>query len=103
MSIPDLDHIKNVILWISYAEDDIGLARHAMKMPGSRPYRLIAYHAQETEKLTPYAVTARYPGIGEVVTEKEALEALDLASIVRKTIRKALQDDGWMIPGGSMQ
>lgn len=144
MSIPDLDHIEKVILWISYAEDDMGLARYAMKMPGSRPYRLIAYHAQqcaekylkaylvyqdidfpytheigkllklcgshlwieklkETDKLTPYAVTARYPGVGEIVTEKEALEALDLASMVRKTIRKALSDDGWMIPGGSMQ
>ena len=144
MSIPDLDHIEKVILWISYAEDDMGLARYAMKMPGSRPYRLIAYHAQqcaekylkaylvyhdidfpytheigkllklcgihlwieklkETDKLTPYAVTARYPGVDEVVTENEALEALDLASLVRKTIRKALSDDGWMIPGGSVQ
>lgn len=144
MSIPDLDHIENVILWISYAEDDIGLARYAMKMPGSRPYRLIAYHAQqcaekylkaylvyqdtdfpythdigkllklcgshhwieklkETDKLTPYAITARYPGVDEIVTEEEALEALDMASMVRKTIRKALSDDGWMLPGGSMQ
>src|SRR3989304_7318030 len=28
----------------------------------------------ETDKLTPYAVTARYPGVDEIVTENEALE-----------------------------
>ncbi len=47
MSIPDQDHIDKVILWISYAEDDLGLAQFALTMPGSRPYRLIAYHAQQ--------------------------------------------------------
>ncbi len=138
MSIPDIEHIEKVILWISYAEDDMGLAQYAMKMPGSRPYRLIAYHAQqcakkylkayliyqdidfpytheigkllklcgshlwieklkETYKLTPYAVNVRYPGVDEIVTEKEALEALDLASMVRKTIRTALLDEGMNI------
>ena len=47
MNIPDKDHIDRVILWISYAEEDLSLARFALEMPGSRPYRLIAFHAQQ--------------------------------------------------------
>ncbi len=135
MSIPDKDHIDKAILWISYAEDDLGLAHYAMTMPGNRPYRLIAYHAQQcaekylkaymvyhdidfpythdikklldlcgpqtwikeiddAEELTPYAVTARYPGVEEIVTEDEAIQAIKLASAVKKTIRKALANDG---------
>ena len=142
MNIPDQDHIDKVILWISYAEEDLGLANYAMKKSGSRPYRLIAYHAQqcaekylkaylvyhdidfpfthdigkllklsgshirienikEAEELTPYAVTARYPGVDEIVTENEAHQALNLASIVRQTIRKALADEGMTIEEGS--
>jgi HEPN domain-containing protein len=138
MSIPDQDHIENVILWMSYADEDLGLANYAMKMPGSRPYRLIAYHAQqcaekylkaylvyhdidfpythdikkllnlcgsniwiekikEAEELTPYAISARYPGMDEPVTEDEAHHAVDLASKVKKTIGKVLADDGMTI------
>lgn len=144
MNIPDQDHLDKVILWISYAEDDLGLAHYAMTMPGSRPYRLIAYHAQQcaekylkaylvyhdidfpfthdikkllkfcgshtwiekikdAEELTPYAITARYPGVDEIVTENEAHQAVNLASIVRKTIRKALADDGMFIPEDVLQ
>jgi HEPN domain-containing protein len=135
MNIPDQDHIDKVILWISYAEEDLGLAQFALKMPGSRPYRLIAFHAQQcaekylkaymvyhdidfpfthemkkllnycgshrwieeikdAEELTPYAVTARYPGVDEVVTENEAVQAVDIAFKVRNTIRKVLTDEG---------
>lgn len=135
MSIPDKDHLEKVILWISYAEDDLGLAHYALTMPDSRPYRLIAYHAQQcaekylkaylvshdidfpythdigklsklcgshtwiekikdAEELTPYAITARYPGVDEMVTENEAQQAVNLASVVRKTIRKVLADEG---------
>ena len=138
MSIPDQDHIENVILWMSYADEDLGLANYAMKMPGNRPYRLIAYHAQQcAEKylkaymvyhdtdfpythdiqkllnlcgnykwiekikdageLTPYAISARYPGMDEQVTEDEAHHAVDLASNVKKTIRKVLTEDGMTI------
>jgi hypothetical protein len=39
----------------------------------------------------------RYPGVDEIVTEKEALEALNLASMVRKTIRTAFLDEGMNI------
>lgn len=30
MSNPDKDHIENVILWMSYADEDLGLANYAM-------------------------------------------------------------------------
>ena len=46
MSIPDQDHINRVLLWMSYADEDLDLANYAMKMPGIRSYRLIAFHAQ---------------------------------------------------------
>jgi HEPN domain-containing protein len=135
MTIPDKDHIDKVILWISCAEEDLGLAQFALKMPGIRPYRLIAFHAQQcaekylkaylvyhdidfpfthdinkllnfcgsyiwieeikdAEELTPYAVTARYPGVDEVVTENEAVQAVDIAFKVRNTIRKVLTEEG---------
>jgi HEPN domain-containing protein len=135
MSIPDQDHINKVLLWMSYADEDLDLANYALKMPGSRSYRLIAFHAQQcaekflkaylvyydidfpythdirkllklcgnaiwieqiknAEELTPFAVTTRYPMLDEKVTEIEAVEAVNLASMVRKTIRKALLDEG---------
>ena len=80
MSNPDHDHIENVILWMSYADEDLNLANYAMKMPGSRPYRLIAYHAQQCAE--------------KYVTEDEAHHAVYLASNVKKIIRKVLVDDG---------
>lgn len=138
MNLPDQDHLDKVILWISYAEEDLAIAQYTLKMPGSRPHRIIAFHAQQcvekylkaylvyndidfpythnikklldycgshvwieeikrAEELTPYAVTARYPGVDEIVTEDEAIQAVKLASIVRKTIRKVLVDDGMTI------
>ena len=138
MNKPDQDHIDAVILWISYAEEDFGLAKFALKMPSSRPYRLIAFHAQQcaekylkaylvyhdidfpythnikklldlcgshkwveeikgAEELTSYAVTARYPGVDEIVTENEAEQAVDMASVVREIIRKVLIDEGLTI------
>lgn len=138
MSIPDQNHIENVILWMSYADEDFGLANYAMKMPGSSPYRLIAYHAQQcaekylkaylvyhdidfpythdiqkllnlcgshkwiekikdAEELTPYAISSRYTGMDEPVTEDEAHHAVYLASNMKKTIRKILADDGMTI------
>jgi len=143
MSIPDQDHIENVILWMSYADEDLNLANYAMKMPGNRPYRLIAYHSQQcaekylkaylvyhdidfpythdiqkllnlcgshkwiekikdAEELTPYAISARYPGMDEPVTEDEANHAVDIASNVKKAIRKVLADDGMTIEGDTI-
>ena len=34
MSIPDQDHINRVLLWMSYADEDMDIANYAMKMPG---------------------------------------------------------------------
>lgn len=144
MSIPDQDHINRVLLWLSYADEDLVLANYALKMPGIRSYRLIAFHAQQcaekylkaylvyhdidfpythdirkllklcgnaiwiekiknAEELTPFAVTTRYPNLDEKVTENEAVEAVNLASKVRKTIRTALLDEGLNIEEGAWQ
>jgi HEPN domain-containing protein len=46
--------------------------------------------------LSPYAVTARYPGKAKV-TKKEALRAVSIAETVRKTVIKALIREGLKI------
>jgi hypothetical protein len=46
--------------------------------------------------LSPYAVTARYPGKGRV-TKKDAVRAVSLASRVRKTVLTALAVEGLKI------
>ncbi len=51
MSIPDKDHINRVLLWMSYADEDSVLANYALKMPGIRSYRLIAFHAQQCAEI----------------------------------------------------
>ena len=47
--------------------------------------------------LSPYAVTAGYPGKGNV-TKKEALRAVSIADNVRKTVVKALAQEELRIP-----
>jgi HEPN domain-containing protein len=101
MSIPDKDHINRVLLWMSYADEDLVLANYAKKMPGIHSYRLIAFHAQQwsekiknAEELTPFAVTTRYPMLDEKVTENEAVEAVNLASRVRQVVRSTLAEEG---------
>ncbi|MBI5211825.1 MAG: HEPN domain-containing protein [Nitrospirae bacterium] len=131
---------KIVKQWLEYAEEDLRLAKHALKLSSSCPYKLIAFHAQqcaekylkaflalrkvdfpythnlslllelcvpvadwiedlqEAKALTPYAVTARYPG-RDKVTKKDALEAIAIASKVRKVVRKALKREGIKITG----
>ena len=121
--------------WVDHAEEDLRLAKFALKITSSCPHKLIAFHAQQCaekylkaflalkkvdfpyshnisllvelctplagwikdlqgiESLTPYAITARYPGKYKV-TKKEAVQAVELASIVRKTVRKALKHEG---------
>jgi hypothetical protein len=46
--------------------------------------------------LSPYAVTARYPGKAKV-TKKEALRAVSIAETARKTVIKALIQEGLKI------
>ena len=49
---------------------------------------------QDAEELSPFAITTRYPGEDEVVTKKEALRAIDIASHLRQVVRKALAQEG---------
>lgn len=126
---------KIVKQWVEHAEEDLRLAKFALKITSSCPHKLIAFHAQQCaekylkaflalkkvdfpyshnisllvelcsphadwvkdlqgiESLTPYAITARYPGKYKV-TKKEAVQAVELASVVRKTIRKTLMQEG---------
>jgi len=45
---------------------------------------------EDAEELTPFAITARYPGEDEPVNELEARRAIDIAEDVRTTVRSAL-------------
>jgi len=63
-----------------------------------------AEHAEWTdtlkgaEELTPYAITARYPGEEVEITESEAKRAIDLARQVRSQVRTALEKLGVELP-----
>ena len=63
-----------------------------------------AEHAEWTdtlkgaEELTPYAITARYPGEEVEITESEAKRAIDLARQVRTQVRTALEKLGVELP-----
>lgn len=132
MSAIDAEILRKVHQWLNYAEEDLGLARHAMTLATGVPYRLVAYHAQQcaekclkaylvhnridfpythnisrllelcgegaywveslldAEELSFYAVTTRYPGEEEEVTREEALRAIDLATLVKDTVKTKL-------------
>jgi len=49
---------------------------------------------KEAEQLTPFAITARYPGEDEVVTKEEANSAIRIAIHVREIVRNALSHEG---------
>jgi len=49
---------------------------------------------KDAEELTPYAITARYPGEDEEVSKQEAKKAIKIASKVHQTIRKVLSQYG---------
>ncbi len=53
---------------------------------------------QDAEELTPYAITARYPGEDEDVTKTEAARAIEIAQQVRQQVRTALQQHGIRLP-----
>ena len=53
---------------------------------------------KSTEELTPYAITARYPGEEEEVSETEAKRAIDLARQVRSQVRTTLEKLGVELP-----
>ena len=124
--------------WVEYAEEDLRVAKYALKIKSAAPHKIIAFHAQQcAEKylksflvckdvdfaythnialllelssphagwvaslqglvvLTQYAVTTRYPG-KDIVSKKEALKAVELASLARKTVRSALKQEGLIL------
>jgi HEPN domain-containing protein len=48
MKVPSERFLHHVKQWLIHGEEDLRLARHAMKLPREEaPYRLIAYHAQQ--------------------------------------------------------
>lgn len=53
-----------------------------------------AAKVRDAEALSPYAITARYPGEDEAIVESEARRAIEIAERLRNAIRKALQDEG---------
>jgi len=52
----------------------------------------------DAEELTPFAITARYPGEDEEVSRVEAARAIEIAGRVRKVVRAALADAGINLP-----
>lgn len=136
MPATDRDITRKVHQWLQYGDEDLSLAKHALTLKSSVPYRLIAYHAQQcaekhlkaflvfrredfpfthnlarlveiaeglrewperlrdAEELSPYAVTTRYPGEDEPVSEEEAQRAIAIAEQTRKIVREALSVEG---------
>lgn len=66
----------------------------------ARLLELCARHSEwaadltQAEELTPFAITARYPGEEEAVSETEARHAIAVAVTVRDTVRDALRNAG---------
>lgn len=48
----------------------------------------------DAEELTPFAITARYPGDSDGVDAGEARRAIVIAESVRETVRAAIGDEG---------
>ncbi len=65
-----------------------------------RRERRMAGDLSESDELTPFAITARYPGQDDPVTREESLRAIEIASKVRETVRKALEREGVELPPG---
>ena len=53
---------------------------------------------KDAEELTPYSITARYPGEDAVVTREEAQKAVEIAQRVRTQVRTALEELGLKLP-----
>ena len=47
MSAPDSSFLDKARQWTAYADEDLRLAEHALKIGDEAPFRLIAYHAQQ--------------------------------------------------------
>jgi HEPN domain-containing protein len=53
---------------------------------------------RDAEELTPFAITARYPGEDEEVTQPEALRAIETAGRVRAAVHEAIRNMGIALP-----
>jgi len=53
---------------------------------------------EDAEELTPFAITARYPGEEEEVAQEEAIRAIHIATHVRRVVRNALSQEGMKLP-----
>jgi HEPN domain-containing protein len=51
--------------------------------------------AYDAEELSPYAITARYPGEDLVVSEAGARRAVEIAERVQEIIRNAFRQEGF--------
>ena len=63
------------------------LAELAALMP---PLTVLSVSRFEITSLTPYAVQARYPGVGDEQTYSEAIEAVRIARELREAVKKLL-------------
>ena len=54
-----------------------------------------AEQLRDAEELSPYAITARYPGEELVVSEAESRRAVEIAERVREVVRGALWEEGF--------
>jgi HEPN domain-containing protein len=70
--------------------------RRLLKLCGQRA--TWAQDLKDAEQLTPYAITARYPGEDEEVAQAEASEAVDIARQVRNRVRSELKKLGVDLP-----
>ena len=70
--------------------------RRLLKLCGQ--YATWAQDLKDAEELTPYAITARYPGEDEEVTQAEATQAVDIARQVQNGVRIELKKLGVDLP-----
>jgi len=47
MNNPNEDTLKKVSEWVTYADDDLIMAKHGLTIEVGNPYKLIAFHAQQ--------------------------------------------------------
>ncbi|MEK7842151.1 MAG: HEPN domain-containing protein [Deltaproteobacteria bacterium] len=47
MRVSDDETLLKVKQWLTFGDEDLQLARHALTLSSEAPYRLIAYHAQQ--------------------------------------------------------
>lgn len=62
-----------------------------------------AEELDDAEELSNYAITTRYPGEDEEVSEFEARRALEIASRMGETVKHALRQEGFELPEVSQE